>query len=159
MKSPLAKAFGIVSFSQTVSNKSVRTLVAVLRSAFSMKGVYAWGVSTLHSFDGVFVFCFCWGHQALVRVGGVIWLGVVQNITEVLNPSIGLFTFGCNSATIFAFHLGGVIRIITTEAFVDLTDSVQFTLAAEHSASDASPSTKELLSVLALFFTYLSLTS
>ena len=84
---------------------------------FSTNGVYAWGFSTHHSFDGVFDFGFCVDGEVLWRwwgVGGFIWLGVVRDFTEVLNPSIGLFTFSCNSAAIFAFHGGRVISIITT---------------------------------------------
>ena len=102
---------------------------------FSMNRVYTWGFSTLHSFDGIFDFHFCWGgvwcrcggHLAGGGVGGFIWLGVVQDFTEVLNPSVGLFTFSYNSAAIFAFHGGRVISIITTETFGDLIDSAQFT--------------------------------
>ena len=37
---------------------------------FSMNGVYAWGFSTLHNFDGVFDFRFCWGSGVDVEV---IW--------------------------------------------------------------------------------------
>ena len=75
----------------------------------------------------------------------------------MLNPSIGLFMFGCNSAAIFAFHGVCVISIITTETSGDLIDSAQFPLAATHSASAASPYTKDILSLLALFLTSLSL--
>jgi len=39
----------------------------------------------------------------MLRVGGFIWLVVVQDFTEV--KYIGLFTFGCNSAAIVAFSL------------------------------------------------------
>ena len=54
-------------------------------------------------------------------------VGEVETFTEVLNPSISLSTFGCNSAAIFAFHGGKVICIITTETFGDLVASAQFT--------------------------------
>ena len=60
------------------------------------------------------------------RVGGHL-TGVVQDFTELLNPYVCLFTFGCNSADIFAFRRGRVISIITTETFGDLVDSAQFT--------------------------------
>ena len=60
-------------------------------------------------------------------VGGFIWLRVVQDITEIFNPSISLFTFSCNSAAIFAFHRGRVSSVVTTETLGDLVDSAQFT--------------------------------
>jgi len=132
--SPLSQSLGIVSLSQMVSNKLLRTLVAVLRSAFNMNGVYAWGFSTLHSFDGISNFRFCWGSGVDVEViwhwwgvGGFIWLRVVQDFTELFNPSISLFTFSCNSAAIFPFHRGRVSSVITTETFGDLVDSAHFT--------------------------------
>ena len=101
---------------------------------FSMNGVYAWGFSTLHSFDGISNFRFCWGTSVDVEViwhwwglGGFIWLSVVQDFTDIFNPSISLFTFSCNSAAIFAFHRGRVSSVITTETFGDLVDNAQFT--------------------------------
>ena len=62
---PLAQSLGIVSLYQMVSNKSVRTVVAVLRSAFSMNGVYALGFTILHSVDDVFDF-----HSMLINESG-----------------------------------------------------------------------------------------
>ena len=97
---------------------------------FRMNDVYAWSFSTLHSFDGVFDFRFCSGSGVDVEIVwcwcGFIWLVVIQDFTEVLNPCVGLFTFGCNSLAIFAFHRTQVI-IITTETFGDLIDSALFT--------------------------------
>ena len=104
------------------------------RQHFSMNGVYAWGFSTLQSFDGISNFRFCWGTGVDVEViwhwwgvGGFIWLRVVQDFTEIFNPSISLFTCSCNSAAIFAFHRGRVSSVITRETFGDLVDSAQFT--------------------------------
>ena len=72
---------------------------------FSMNVVYAWGFSTLHRFNGISNFGFCWRTGVDVEViwlwwgvGGFIWLRVVQDFTEIFNPSIS-----CNSAAIFAF--------------------------------------------------------
>ena len=100
---------------------------------FRMDGVYAWGFSTLHSFDGISNFRFFWGTGVDVEVichwwgvGGFIWLRVVQDFTEIFNPSISLFTFSCNNAAIFAFRRGRVGSVITTETFGDLVDRAQF---------------------------------
>jgi len=57
----------------------------------------------------------------------VICLGVIQDFTEILNPSTGLFTFGCNSGVIFAFHGGRVNSIVTTETHDDFIDNAQST--------------------------------
>ena len=66
IKSPLPQSIGIVSLSQMVSNKLVRTLVAVLRSAFNIS---VWMESTPGAFP---LFIALMAFLTSASVGGLV---------------------------------------------------------------------------------------
>ena len=98
--SPLPQSLGIVSLSQNWLEQFSQDSGSCADIGFhnvSMNGVYAWGVPTRHSFDGVFDFRFCWGSCVDFEVtwrwwgiGALNWLGVVRDFTRVHSPFIGL---------------------------------------------------------------------
>ena len=113
---------------------------------FSMNVVYVWGFSTLHNFDGVLTYASVGGLVSMVRSSGTGGGSVGSSGWRWFRTSQKCST-----------HLSACSRSVAI-----VLSSLPFTvlsspLVAVLSASAASPSTKDFFSLLALFFTSLSL--